>query len=114
MPCDAACVKIIINGHFMAILAPKIGVHRGAADAIGRAALKLADAARTLGEMAATRGITASATDGTESCEQAKTLIQWIKSGEYPADADARMDAWTAELWRQINAIAAGKFPAET
>lgn len=107
--CDAACIKHILNSGFMATLAPLVA---------GPEASALAEAARVHSDMLATLGY-AAAPDKLatfDGCEQAKLLVQWIREEVIPGggltDRAEKMNKWTAELWKQIADLAAGKLPS--
>ncbi len=104
--CDAACRKIIINTGNMAILAPQLAHATGDTPA-GRSAIRLFETASTLTRMHAAAGLKPCPDDFT-GCDEAVTLLEWIAD---PSKADAaKLDEWTAETYRHIANLAAGKF----
>lgn len=106
MPCDAACIKIIINTGFMATLAPVLAKRNlGGAVAAG----KLGIAARVYADMLASVGLKASVEDF-KGCDQATLLVAWIMGEQAPIDSEL-MDKWTADIWSAIADLAAGKLP---
>lgn len=123
MPCDAACQKIIINTGFMATLAPILAKQHAAlaptsrpSVAIAMSATKLSEAASVLRDMLTARGLTVDKSNEFDSCEQARTLVAWIDgvntdAGPSAPEAVTKMDAWTADIWKTIEDLAAGKFP---
>ena len=110
MPCDAACMKIIINGRFMAALAPALAARYGTHHRVGASAMKLAQAVDIQNQMLKAMGLDVHESEGFGGCEQAKLLVHWLTDGPTP-DASDRMDTWTAKIWRRIADLAAGKTP---
>lgn len=113
--CDAACQKIIINGGFMAALAPK-AAKLWPDGAIGHAAKELAEAAQLQREMFKVRGLTAEHTDSFDGCAEARMLVAWIRN--HGTDAAPRgpeavklMNSWTETIWQQIANLVAGNWP---
>lgn len=113
MPCDAACIKIIINTGFMAALAPVLAKNTGFIQ-IRTAAEVLGVAAETHQQMLAAAGLTAVAEEGWGGCEQAQYLVRWIDELHEDPDKEnkiALMTKWSDDLWSAINDLAAGKLP---
>lgn len=110
-PCDAACMKIIINTGFMAILAPALSAHLKFGDPAAVAASKLGTAAKIHRDMLQAVGVRPDAT-GFTGCEQAKALVAWLSGNKAAAPEVKLIDKWTADVWASIAALAAGKFPA--
>lgn len=114
MPCNAACIKIIINTGFMATLAPILAKNTGFIE-IRTAAEVLAVAADTHQRMLAAAGLTAVAEEGWGGCKQAQYLVRWIYDlHEDPVKDNkiALMGKWTDDLWIAVADLAAGKLPA--
>lgn len=109
MPCDAACIKIIINTGFMAALAPVLAGQMASGSQTQNAARRLGEAARAHTDMTAVLGLSGTP-DGFEGCDQARKLVVWIR-GLVALDADVLMDKWTADIWSAIADLAAGKLP---
>jgi hypothetical protein len=107
-PCPPC--KIILNGGFIAALAPVLAA-RGTGD-VHTVARNLGVAASTYVKMLDVVGITVKVGGAWEGCEQAKLLTAWI--GQYPSDAPTACDLireWTANYWSAIADLAAGKLP---
>lgn len=106
MPCDAACMKIILNTGLMAALGPRLKqAHQSAA------AFDLAAAAETLSGMHAAVGLVPSLSYfPVTGCEQAKMIVGWIKDPSSFNSEKAKQ--WTADIWFAIADLAAGKLPA--
>lgn len=109
-PCDAACMKIIINTGFMAVLAPALSAHLKFGSEAAIAASKLGRAATIHRDMLQAAGVHPDAT-GFSGCEQAKALVAWLTSGKAVPDVKL-LNKWEAEVWSAIANLAAGKFPA--
>lgn len=112
-PCDAACMKIIINTGFMAALAPVLATHTGY-HPIRAAATRLAEVAEAYSKMLAAVGVAINIEGDWEGCEQAKKLMQW--SEEDPASGDVadkllQIEEWIVAIWSAIAELAAGKMP---
>src|SRR4051794_32212915 len=108
MPCPPC--KIILNGSFMATLAPVLAAkwHVDQTE-IGKSASLLGIAARAQTEMLAALKFTIAASDGEfDGCEQAQALVRWIRGEEPNVQL---MDKWTKDLWSSIADLAAGKLP---
>lgn len=107
--CDAACIKHILNSSFMATLAPMVD---------GPEASALATAAQIHSDMLAALGYTVTPEQARDfgGCEQAQHLVRWIREDVIPGagltNRAEKMNKWTAELWKQIVDLAAGKLPA--
>jgi|GEM_PF-3347491 len=108
--CDAACIKNIINGQFMATLAPILAEStsnaqiRDAAKGLGIAAAAQAEMFDALGFIIASEERSASFS----GCAQAQALVKWIVAGSDVANVDKMLN-WTADIWKSIADLAAGK-----
>lgn len=116
MPCDAACMKIIINTMLMAVLAHILADEYAAgADTsdgsrhISEAASRLSVAANAYREMLRDLGITVKLEADWEGCEQAQALVRWIVTDEQP-DIES-INTWNRAIWSAIADLAAGKLP---
>lgn len=113
MPCDSECVKIIINGRFMTTLAPSV-LQRYESETVRKSVSRLSEAAAVLIEMAEARGLSADAAAAFDGCEQAKTVLLWIRGADDGAEYSSakiaeQINAWTADLWQHIADIVTGK-----
>lgn len=105
-PCDAACMKLIINTRLIAALAPAL-IARCTEHVSREAAFRLHSAASIHVGMIAALDFAASS-DGFAGCEQAQTIVRWITNDAVEADL---MDKWTAEIWSAIADLVAWKLP---
>lgn len=106
-------MKIIINTGFMATLAPALLLDRASDGVQQKAASRLADVAQLHVEMIAAVGL-APSPDGFSGCDQAKKLVEWIKTPAYGDEGKERaelMNQWAVDIWSAITDLAAGKLP---
>lgn len=116
-PCPPC--KIILNGGFIAALAPML-IEKDTAKrcAVFHAALiRLRDTTTIYLQMLSVIGVTVAVGGEWEGCDQAKQLVEWINESTFYDDADAAtatVKEWTADIWSAISDLADGKVPKLT
>lgn len=111
--CNPACQKIILNGGFMAALAklliPAIGgAARSAAERLadtGTALVAVYDHALDHGVVTAVENVQFA------GCEQATTMLEWLRTDVLPESAAKRMNTWSDEMLAQIADLVAATDP---
>lgn len=116
--CNPACVKIILNGGFMASAAELLAnLERQGNPSVRAAALRLAEIARayvTVAEHAIKYGALkrVGADLDWHGCEQGKAIMVWVRASGYVSDsAAAQMNEWADDLLAQMQALMSGVEP---